>query len=86
MRTDRVLERVHPCEVIHVIIIPQLLAPHGSQRKPQNDADAEESGSASSHRQSINLLAGAWLNMILQMKAKKALHFTGLRVYLRVRV
>lgn len=37
MCTDRILERVHLCEVIHVII-PQLLALHGlqrSHRKPQ---------------------------------------------------
>lgn len=38
MRTDRILERVHLCEVVHVII-PQLLAQHASQEKPQKSPD-----------------------------------------------
>ncbi|TWW79600.1 hypothetical protein D4764_10G0006300 [Takifugu flavidus] len=52
----QILERVHLCEVIHVII-PQLQAQHASQEKPQKAADAEEFGSPSPPHQSINLLA-----------------------------
>lgn len=60
MHTDRILECIHLCEVIHVII-SQLQAQHASQEKPQKAADTEESGSPFPPHQSINLLAVGWI-------------------------